>query len=395
VDFTTGKSVPNTLASMVAAHPDWIVYACDAQGTPTAPAWEYGDAPSTAASPAYIPLDITNPAVRDYMWNHYYKRSLDTGFPSLFFDNLSLHNFAHRCGHYDTSGNWIPMYSGTPAQQASQYKAQVLDWLRYLRDKIHAYSPTALLEVNYNPADGGDLATDYVQVYDIVDVVWNEAGFTDWGTKFASTQSGFQATLQADLAMSGRSDKALIVNALVLPPGDTMNYTKVTPAQRLWAVGTYLLVKGAHTYTAVTTAEYGYFVDYPEYHINIGAPVDVAHQSQGAYVRTFTGGLVLVNPDAQKSITVQMTPGLYRGTDGAPVSSVVLPPTSASILVLYTQTTSATPTTNPTPPTTGAPPARRSRGRRTSAGGGAANSRHHRRRHRRHKRRFHRVSARL
>ena len=65
---------------------------------------------------------------------------------------------------------------------------------------------------------------------------------------------------------------------------------------RMFDLGSYLLIKGAHTY--VNFAE-GIRVDwFPEYEIDLGAPVDPPglRRDQGVFVRRFANGLVVVNP---------------------------------------------------------------------------------------------------
>jgi hypothetical protein len=73
--------------------------------------------------------------------------------------------------------------------------------------------------------------------------------------------------------------------------------------ERMFILGTYLLVKGAHTY--VNMMSFGTVVQwFPEYAIDLGAPTDALPSdistyldaTSNVYVRHYTKGLVLVNP---------------------------------------------------------------------------------------------------
>jgi hypothetical protein len=65
---------------------------------------------------------------------------------------------------------------------------------------------------------------------------------------------------------------------------------------RLFDLGSYLLIRGAHTY--VNFAEGIRVTWFPEYDVDLGAALDPPglRLDQGAYVRRFAKGLVVVNP---------------------------------------------------------------------------------------------------
>jgi hypothetical protein len=77
-------------------------------------------------------------------------------------------------------------------------------------------------------------------------------------------------------------------------------YTSGSQQQIDFLVGTYLLLKGDHTYLAINGTSY-----YPEYQIDIGAPITAIPSAatgvdgylwNGVYRRDFQNGFVLVNP---------------------------------------------------------------------------------------------------
>jgi hypothetical protein len=114
---------------------------------------------------------------------------------------------------------------------------------------------------------------------------------------------------------------------------------------RLFELGSYLLIRGAHTY--VNFAEGIRVTWFPEYDVDLGAALDPPglRVDQGAYVRRFAKGLVVVNPG---DATVRYSlPGTMRQVapvgggavpnDGhletVPVTSVELAPRRAAILL--------------------------------------------------------------
>jgi hypothetical protein len=83
---------------------------------------------------------------------------------------------------------------------------------------------------------------------------------------------------------------------------------------------------------------------------NIGLPQGaMVRTSAGAYTRTFSNGLAVVNPGTT-TVTVTL-PSAMRRLDGASVTSVQLPPSSGEVLTTATSTTAMTTPTETAPPT--------------------------------------------
>lgn len=125
--------------------------------------------------------------------------------------------------------------------------------------------------------------------------------------------------------------------------------------ERLFALGSYLLIKGNRTYLNLETSEEPEW--WPEYDIEIGSPLqgpvadidDLA--TGGIYRRDFTGGFVLVNPAEDGPVIVMNLGGPFMrvtAAGGGPVpenglpagaltyqvmSSISLPPASAAVLL--------------------------------------------------------------
>lgn len=323
---------PVMLSEWQQSHPTWIEYTCavDAQGRHTTPAWEFGDLPTH--DDAYVPFNINDPQARQYFFDTYVKPSLDNGYRIVLFDNVHVRrNSWDRCGHYDAQGQWQQDYAGASAPYDPRWQADMLSWLQYLRDSIHAYAPGAKLAINYNPAQAKDPPALYRQVFGIVDLVWEEGGFTDWGVERLSTAGLWNQEFQAMSYLAAQPGKAVLINGIA-GGHESRTAGEIRPDDRQWVIGNYLLVKGAHSYTAALPNAYGSSIDFPEYHIPIGAPESSAYQSQSVWMRDFTGGIAIVNPDT-RSHTITVPTG-YTSVEGQGVhGAIVLRPTSALILL--------------------------------------------------------------
>jgi hypothetical protein len=114
--------------------------------------------------------------------------------------------------------------------------------------------------------------------------------------------------------------------------------TDWNPAARAdfeWAMANYLLVKYSHTYFWFGgSQQYGYAVfTQREQLADLGQPFGDMHQFQGIYVRWFSKGMALVNPDPKSSFTVTLHQGRYKDLYGQNVDAVTLAPHSGLVLV--------------------------------------------------------------
>jgi hypothetical protein len=115
--------------------------------------------------------------------------------------------------------------------------------------------------------------------------------------------------------------------------------------ERLFVLGSYLLIKGKHTYINLETSDTPEW--FPEYTIDLGAPTDALpaeisayfNSSWGVYVRHYFRGMVLVNP-TDASHTVNLGATYYRV---APNGGGEVPPSGVAPGSLsYTAVTSVT-----------------------------------------------------
>jgi len=314
------QNVPgHSLKDWQTKHPNWIVYHCDGK----TPAY-YGSGYTN------VPLDFTNPAVRAYEVREA-AAALARGAAGIAFDNFTFSNYEGRCGVY-RNGIWTKLGYPATLQQNPKYVTDMMDWLRSIRSALRKSYPRASLALNINFAASGLVNVERAAPY--VDMVYNESGFTSYGTQDL-TGVAWQQEVDA-LEYLNHVGKAFVVSGIVDASADS----DVTPGQINWVLSNYLLVKGAHSYTyvyargdsATGPTGYGTFYDRAQYHAPIGHPVSGREQDDGLQLRRYSGGLAIVNPSPSHSYTIRLG-SKYRDMFGRTYESVTLTPASAIVLL--------------------------------------------------------------
>jgi hypothetical protein len=144
--------------------------------------------------------------------------------------------------------------------------------------------------------------------------------FAEYGCHNYLATSDWQLQMNRVLPLVS-SDKDIL--AQTYPCGSDVN-------ERLFDLGTYLLVKGNHTYVNLTS--YGLSVQWlPEYGVILGSATDPLpanissdyNTSWGVYVRRYTNGIVLVNPSTSGTGTFALGATYYNVV---PSGGGVVPP---------------------------------------------------------------------
>jgi hypothetical protein len=154
-------------------------------------------------------------------------------------------------------------------------------------------------------------------------------GFAEGGNESYYALGDWQLQMNRTL---GLVNAGKIVIGQTYPNGSDVN-------ERLFVLGTYLLIKGNHTY--VNLESYGSAIQWqPEYGINLGVPTDpvpstistLYNSSWNVYVRHYAGGMVLVNPSSTDSGSIALGGTFYQVTpsNGGPVPSSGIAPGSLS-----------------------------------------------------------------
>ena len=309
--------IANSFDWWKANHPDWIVYKCDRK----TPAFVEPNTPNS------VPLDISNPAVRDFQINTYIIPFLKKRNNSIGIDNVLLENYTGKCGVW-RKGVWIQLYSGSYHDPV--YEREVLNWVKEIYSVIHMYSHSAGVAFNMNilnsPASDKQLAL-------YTDLILDEGGLTNWGKAGNNyvTDNRWLVQIQT-IQKIIKLGKGFILNAYE----PETSYSEISNQEVLWDLSNYLLIKGSHTFTYVSVSpgspEWETFSDRQEYHIPIGHPISDIYTSQGVYMRMYSNGLAIVNPSSTKNYRLNFIHP-YQDVQGITIASSVIGAHSGLILL--------------------------------------------------------------
>lgn len=290
-------------------HPDWVMYRCD-QHTP---AYKNNE--------PNVPLDISNPAVRDWQLQNFVLPASQEGYTAIAWDNLDP-NWHGACGHYQ-NGQWVQLYSG--ATDDPNWRRDVLNWLAFQKQQLHMLQIPMLSIPNVDfegwSAQGLPVLE---QITDNADQILEEQGFIGanriLGTTW-STLKDWQLYTQEHGKMFYSS------NGISHDPDES---------DLLWMVANYLLINQGNLSLWLSKDQvYGYpMVNYPQYQTvsALQQPNGQLYLTQNLYRRDYTGGLALVNTDTiPHNFAV---PGKKKDLDGNTVSGqITLQPGSGVVLL--------------------------------------------------------------
>jgi len=286
-------------------HPDWIVYKSD--GTP---AWEFGHT-------EYVPIDISNSAVRDYIFNTLCVNGIRQGYKGLAFDNVSLLNTNGRYG-IKINNVLTQKYTGNTVDAA--YKTDVLTWAADMYSRIHGINATVTMNYSYKWADGTVLIN-------YMDILMDEQGFTN-GAGNPYVDANWLTNMQYLQYLETQGKGLVSINEC------HESFANLTLAHKQWILANFLLIKGSHHYVSINgPQEYGSLMILPEYSARIGTALGSMYSYGNVYMRDFSGGKALVNPSSTKTYTIGLPGGAYEDLYGNMMNSVTLSPASGIVLL--------------------------------------------------------------
>ncbi len=292
----------NSVAWYQQHHPDWLEYLCDRKTL----AFEFG-------ATTLAPIDFANPAVQAYQWANWVDAPLAQGFGGIAVDTMSASSNWGRCGHYDRSGKWVQQYTGKSNDPA--YQRDELAWEAATYRHVHEYSKTATMQVNVSYEFGYSAAVN-LQLMTTADLLFDERGFTNYGSAPDVPPPAQWKQIMTVLQYVQSKGVCYMTN------GEESTLTADIPqSARLWVISNYLLVKNNCTYmymtgfTADGAQDYGSLITFPEYSIPIGHATSEIKKEHEVWLRTYSGGLALVNPD-YATATVTLPSGVYVDVNG-------------------------------------------------------------------------------
>jgi hypothetical protein len=327
--------------------PDWVLYACDANGNPTR------ESPWSGVGFSDVPLDIHNPAVISYQAHQLGNYMIANGYNALAVDNVTFANYMqapnpvlgqgrpqtgwYACGVYE-GAKFVRRYGSTGASDFAQpdpaWIADLLNWITTTR-KIFGADPKLArhhLKILVNhPILGSFPNPAELQMLRLVDGVVIEDGFTQYGqyvdprsralpALFSQTLSWMQAAQSRHVAVFAidyfcKGGKTVSGAACSYDP------STLSSAQVDWALATYAIANdgGADVYIAPEGGDnYSYRAEYAR---GYGAPCGSPEQAGALYTRRFQRGMAIVNASYTPQ-TVTLPPHLaYTDIEGRAVGN--------------------------------------------------------------------------
>jgi hypothetical protein len=337
-------------------HPDWVVYKCPGVPEPSMcrrPPVDKG--PNNPAyecffpnSVDYVPLDVNNPAVRQFLFNANlvgppyarpfkgypakgsplvtYSSVLGSGlYDAVGVDNLENEDPFGACGIY-RNGTFVRRYSGTRVDP--RFVQDQVDWMNWLRRRVNAAGLCLVGNDYFNTAN----PDGFLKIAATLDIVADEHGFTR-ETGPMETGAAWRLRIKTYRHLIATGKPLIIVDHLDPPvaAGDAAR----AHALISWSIANYLLVKGDLTYLGLASTKIqGRLVKaYPGLFIETGRPGEAMQTDNILYWRHFEHALAIVNPS--------LTPGylnigkaVWRGLDKRSFTGrISVPPASALVLV--------------------------------------------------------------
>ncbi|HEY9076501.1 MAG TPA: putative glycoside hydrolase [Anaerolineaceae bacterium] len=278
-------------------------------------------------------------------WGHYLMNLEDPGWRSWWSDQVMKQLQANENdGVFADSYNipnygftWNPALPEVDESFESAWAARQRSFTDYIQSRFAG-------RWKWIPNIGAWITTRDPSNYNNADGVMIE-GFAAWGDGDYFGEEDWILQMNRLLPLL-RSDKIILAQTYTNP--SHLN-------DRLFVLGSYLLVKGKYTYINLEMAEEPEW--FPEFGINLGTPVDplpaniasFRDAESGIYVRRYSLGMVLVNPSDQARTynpggvfqqVIQSGGGLVPEDGTAPgslsyraVSSLTLPACQAAILL--------------------------------------------------------------
>ena len=232
---------------------------------------------------------------------------------------------------------WVQLYTGK--KNDFVFQQNMISWMQYLRNKLHPLGVRVSANIKATTASSEVI----LNVIDAVDMWVDETGFCHRGANITG-----EAWKKAFLFLRKVSPTKAYVS---------INQVKglvpqAAPEQIEWVIANYLLSRGPQSLLALTgyekTTVYHSFDYRKELDIVIGEPsAEPVEINNGAWIRTYTNGLALVNPSASQTVIVKLPEGKWKTLKGnsaegeismKPASGLVLTKLGLAMMLLHGMT---------------------------------------------------------
>lgn len=315
-------------------HPDWILYACTSNGTPTR------NLAGTGTAFGDIPLDIHNPAVVQYQLGLIVPNMVSQGYNTIAVDNVTFKNYlydstaptsqGYGCGVYQGPNytNFVYRYGGPGVADRNvvdqKFTDDLLTWLATARNYLNTnYSGYHFHIIVNHPFDGSTPDANELQMFSYIDGLLYEPGFTHYGTLY--TGGAFQLTLNWMQYIQGRNLAIFLSDyfcqSTSANPCST-NQFSLTARQMDWGLASYALGNNGGADVYISPAGGALDTYRGEEGDRYGAPCGAYTQTNGfLYTRKFAGGFAVVNANPSGSQVVQLPNHTYKDIEGRAISN--------------------------------------------------------------------------
>lgn len=342
------------LAWWQANHPDWILYACDANGNPTK------DVAYSGTGFADVPLDFHNPQVIAYQLQTLLIPYMhQNGYNALAADNTDLLNYTvgpnpvlgegsaqsgwYGCGVWQGS-TFVRRYGTQGTTYNRNDPAFVSDMINWIKTAHGILNSAGMHLLTNHPLYSLPNDVNEAQVLANIDGMIDENGFTHYG----------------DYAVPGYATSSLVSNTYTWmeaaqsqhvaffvtdyfcedgkqPPTGAACSTDpntLTAAQVDWALATYAIGNegGADVFISPKGGDVYSFRS--EYTKRYGAPCGAYKTSASLYYRQFAGGFAVANASGGAQSIQLPANHVYTDIEGRPVSNPLLVNSADGYLLL-------------------------------------------------------------
>lgn len=315
LSFESWGGAGHTLAWWQANHPDWILYSCTANGTPTRiPAYVGG-------LPNNVPLDFHNPSVVSYQVHAAADYAKANGYNALAADEVVFYNIggstagsgAYACGIYE-NGTFVRRYS---SKSDIRWTTDTVAWAK----TAHSIAKSAGLRFIVNHPAGNIADVNEQQILSNVDADVDETGYSDYG-EYKKSTTLFKLTVDWAQYAQAHGAAALIIDKYE-------QNTALSPTQIEFSIATYLMGNegGEGLFAANSDPGYGIEQYHSQYATNFGTACGNYYEGSSAspniWYRRFSNAIVVVNSGSSRASEVATLPTghAYRDLVGRPVSN--------------------------------------------------------------------------
>ena len=308
-------------------HPDWILYACTSNGTPT---HDYAYSPGDGFTD--VPLNFHNPSVVQYQVASLMNYMQANGYNAMALDQVIFNDFMvggnpelgqtentseYACGTWNDDGTFNTVYTSPSDPTWTQ---DVLNWVSAAKTAAAAAGDVVIVN---HPAISTVNSNEQALMH-LVDGEVEEPGFSDYGNY--QTQPSYFLSMYKYMEWVQEQGIAFVDIDRYTLGGET----SPTSDQVEYSIGTYMMGNegNADLYIDANNGSgYGYGSEqyHPEYATQLGSPCGAMTEdpvNAQIYYRRFQNGMVVVNSGGSGTENATLPTGhTYTDIEGRTVTN--------------------------------------------------------------------------